>query len=335
MYGHALSLACSDAVKNCRVMKDALDTSYELIKLVKRSLRRDALLQKLKEQMPNDSLGIRVLCPTRWTVRAQALHSILANYEVLQILWDESLEIVNDTEMRSRIQGVSSYMKSFYFYFGVSLGELLLNHSDKLSKTLQSGTMSAAEGQKIADMTVHTLNSIRTDDNFLLFWKLIKQKASDLKVEEPVLPRGRNHPRRYEDGASEGEFLESVEDLYRRMYFEALDLVVCGIKGHFDQPGYKVYFNLEEVLVKVVRKDNYDEELQYVVDYYKGDLDHEQLSIQLGVLSSNTSSDSTQDLKSILKYLQNLSQAEKSLLSEVCTLASLILVMPATNAVSE
>ena len=161
-YGHALSLACSDAVKNCKIMKDALDTSYELIKLVKKSPRCDALLQQLKEQMPNDSPGIRVLCPTRWTVRAQALHSILANYEVLQILWDESLEIVKDTEMRSRIQGVLSCMKSFDFYFGVSLGELLLNHSDNLSKTLQSASMSAAVGQKIADLTVCTLNSICT-----------------------------------------------------------------------------------------------------------------------------------------------------------------------------
>ena len=37
-YGHALSLACSDAVKNCKIMKDALDTSCELIKLVKNHL---------------------------------------------------------------------------------------------------------------------------------------------------------------------------------------------------------------------------------------------------------------------------------------------------------
>ena len=195
--------------------------------------------------------------------------------------------------------------------------------------------MSAAEGQKIANMTIRTLNSIRTDDNFSLFWKLIKQKASDLNINEPVLPRQRKRPRRYEDGMSNGEFPESVEDLYRRMYFEALDLVVCGIKGRFDQPGYKVYSNLEGVLVKAVRKDNYNEELQYVIDFYKGDFNRDQLSMQLGILSSNISSDSAQDLQSILKYLQKLSQAERSLLSEVCTLASLILVMPATNAVSE
>ena len=102
-YGHALSLACSDAVKNCKIMKETLDTSYELIKLVKKSPHHDAILQKLKEQMPNDSPGICVLCPTQCTVRVQALHSIIANYEVLQILWDESLEIVKDTEMRSQI----------------------------------------------------------------------------------------------------------------------------------------------------------------------------------------------------------------------------------------
>ena len=75
----------------------------------------------------------------------------------------------------------------------------------------------------------------------MLFWKLIKQKASDLNNNEPVLPRQRKWPRKYEDGTNEGDFLESVEDLYRRMYFEALDIVVCGIKEHFDQPGYKVY----------------------------------------------------------------------------------------------
>ena len=63
-YGHALSLACSDAVKNCKVMKETLDTPYELIKLVKKSPHCDAILQKLKEQMPNDSPGIRVFCPT-------------------------------------------------------------------------------------------------------------------------------------------------------------------------------------------------------------------------------------------------------------------------------
>ena len=197
-------------------------------------------------------------------------------------------------------------MKSFDFHIGVSLGELMLYRSDTLSKTLQLASMSAAEGQKIADMTICRLNSMRTDERFLLFWKLIKQKASEHNINEPMLPRQRKWPRRYEDAMTEGELPESVEDLYRRMYFEALDLVVCGIKGCFDQSGYKVHSNLEGMLVKAVRKGNYDEddeELQYIVNCYKGDFNRDQLSIQLGVLSSNISSDSAQDLNSILKHL--------------------------------
>ena len=51
-YGHALNLACSDAVKKCKLMRDAMDTAYELIKLIKKSPRRDAAFQKLKEKLP-------------------------------------------------------------------------------------------------------------------------------------------------------------------------------------------------------------------------------------------------------------------------------------------
>ena len=73
------------------------------------------------------------------------------------MLWQESLDFVKETEMRSRIQGVSAYMNFLDFFFGVVLGELLLNHSGNLNKTLQSRHMSAAEGQKIAVMTIRTL----------------------------------------------------------------------------------------------------------------------------------------------------------------------------------
>ena len=37
-YGHALNLAGSDAVKGCKLTRGALDTSYEIIKLIKNHL---------------------------------------------------------------------------------------------------------------------------------------------------------------------------------------------------------------------------------------------------------------------------------------------------------
>ena len=49
-YSHVLNLACGDAVKKCELMRDALDTFYELIKHIKKSPRRDAVFQKIREQ---------------------------------------------------------------------------------------------------------------------------------------------------------------------------------------------------------------------------------------------------------------------------------------------
>lgn len=82
-------------------MKGALDVAFEITKLVKKSPRRDAIFSKLKKEIAPAAPGVRVLCPTRWTVRADALHSIVENYEVLNKLWVESLEVVGDTEMKA------------------------------------------------------------------------------------------------------------------------------------------------------------------------------------------------------------------------------------------
>ena len=60
-------------------------------------------------------------------------------------------------------------MITFTYLFGSMLGELVLKHADNLSRTLQRASMSAAEGQQITAMTVSTLNSMRSDDQFDLF----------------------------------------------------------------------------------------------------------------------------------------------------------------------
>ena len=170
-------------------MRDVLDTSYEIVKLIKKPPRRDAMLQNLRQQLPDTTRAIRVLCPMRWTVRAKSLQSIIDNFNVLQEVWDESLDVAKEIEMRARIIGVTSCMKTFNFFFDLVLGELALRHSDNLSNTLQSLQISAGEGQKVADKTVTTLQSIQSDANFDLFWSKVTRMATHCEVEDPVLPR--------------------------------------------------------------------------------------------------------------------------------------------------
>ncbi len=57
-------------------MWNALDIVHEITKLVKKSPRRAGRLESIKQQLSSESPVIRVLCPTRWTVHANALQTI-------------------------------------------------------------------------------------------------------------------------------------------------------------------------------------------------------------------------------------------------------------------
>ena len=87
--------------------------------------------------MAPGNCGVRVLCPTRWTVRADTMHSItcIRNYTVLQQLWDQAANIDHDTEVIARIG--PAQMELFDFFLRLVLGKTLLCNTDNLSRTLQ------------------------------------------------------------------------------------------------------------------------------------------------------------------------------------------------------
>ena len=216
--------------------------------------------------MAPDTPGIRLLCPTRWTVRGDSLGSVVSNYAILQDTYEQSKDEVTDTEIKSHIIGVSAQMTSFEYLFGTLLGECILRSIDNLSKTLQNPEMSAAEAQDVVKLTALTLQSIRTSEMFDQFWDKVIQYMSSggINVSSPKLPRKRKAPRRLEVGCGEPSFSQSPKDLYRRHYFEALDLALEAIRDRFDQVGYKTYKNLQDVLLKAARDLPYDPELKAV-----------------------------------------------------------------------
>ena len=333
-YGHALNLACADTIRQSKLMRDALDTTHEITKLIKKSPRRDAIFKRLKEAMESDTPGIRVLCPTRWTVKAESLNSILENFTVLLSLWGESIDIVRDTEMKARIQGVAAQMKKFDFFFGVSLGLLILRHTDNLSRTLQRADMSAAEGQEVMQSTLSTLQSIRDDSSFGHFWKRITATSEKLDIEKPSLPRRRKTPRRFDEGSAPS-FPGDVEEHYRTVYFEALDLIMSCISDRFDQPGYKTYAKVQALLLKAATSKAYQEEFDFVKGFYGSDFDYLQLKTQLGIFAQHFQSSEGVTLTDIFTFFRSCTPGQLDLISQVSKLAKLLLVMPATNATSE
>ena len=80
------------------------------------------------------------------------------------------------------------------------------------------------------------------------------------------------------------EYHNSAENLYRQVYFEALDLAINIIKNCFDQPGFKVYSNIEQLLLKASMGKDYKSELEFVSNFYGSDFCKLELEAQLKML---------------------------------------------------
>ena len=335
-YGHDLNLAVSDTIKNIPALKDAMDTTYQICKLIKYSPKRDGIFKRLKAEIHPGSPGVRVLCPTWWTVRAHSLKSVLDNYTVLQELWEESYDECKETEIKARIQGVAAQMRTFHFYYTASLAELVLCHTDNLSRALQKKTISAVEGQQIAEQVKKTLMSLRTDVHASTFWRSVTAKADRLDVSDPCLPHKRKRPARYEYGEAAPEFSETPEHHYTvTAYNQAIDVIVTCLEDRFDQQGYRVYSRLEQLLLKACKGESYTEELGIITEHYGADLSTDDLKVQLLTLSTNLDTSSDISLPDVLRFLRELPAAGRVLYSEVVKLVKLIVVMPASNATSE
>ena len=102
------------------------------------------------------------------------------------------------------------------------------------------------------------------------------------------------------------------------------------IEKRFQQKGYHMLQKMERILTdEKVTIDN--QTLLEVTQFYDPCTDR--LYTQLVALHQNESSLS--DLQSVFSFLKSLNTVEKQYYSDVVKVAKLILVMPATNAVSE
>ena len=89
----------------------------------------------------------------------------------------------------------------------------------------------------VNELSVRTLQSMRDDNSFDLFWAAVLSKSQRLQIALPKLPRDRKVLAELKIGSSASEQVDCVKDLFRRQYFEAVDLVINCIRVRFDPRG--------------------------------------------------------------------------------------------------
>lgn len=130
------------------------------------------------------------------------------------------------------------------------------------------------------------MERIRTTEAFDLFWQNLLLLQDKNGVGELSLPRKCKAPTRFDDSSSSEHHHTTPKDFFRQHYFECLDLIVNCIRERFSQPGYAVLKNLEDLLLKSTRNENYENELEFVLNLYKYDFQPSSLKTQLELLTS-------------------------------------------------
>ena len=329
------------------MINNALDGSYVIIKLIKNSPKREAILKRIKlEYLDTDVVnkkGIRHFCHTRWTVKADALLSIIVNYKFLMEVFKESLDD-NKTQgdVKNTIRGILCHMKKFDFYFGLYLGYTFLHLTDNLAKTLQTKNLTACKGQKLARMTVKDLEALKSDDEFDSFWATLIKNSTELEIDDPKLPRVRKRNIKYYLNEDISNDDLTPKEYFKKIYLETANTMIKFIQSRFDQPSYEIYMNLESLILNAASnecdKDSgeflYKENLEKMLKVYgnSNDFDEKLLRSQLKSFSQNYPKENV-SFDDIVEFFKD--RAMKTFYSEIVKLIELILVIPGSNASSE
>ena len=78
-FAHSLNLCLQDASRTIPLLRDSFDVVKEIEKLILWSPKRKHLFstQMTSENDSGHPVGLRRLCPTRWTMRAASMDSVV------------------------------------------------------------------------------------------------------------------------------------------------------------------------------------------------------------------------------------------------------------------
>ena len=95
----------------------------------------------------------------------------------------------------------------------------------------------------------------------LSFWTRILKLHDEFAVSEPTMPWKRKTPAKYEDGVALSEFPSCPKAHYKQIYYETLDLITSFILQRFDQPGFRTYSVLQDLILNAAKGTSYEGDL--------------------------------------------------------------------------
>ena len=116
-------------------------------------------------------------------MRAEALSSILDNYEVLLDSMEEVRSKPGSSEVTSKASGILSSFLRFSMLFSLTVGAEIFSFTDFIATKLQAKDTDARTAQNLFELCIKQLNALRSDQKFDELWQKLKSKSADMDIE--------------------------------------------------------------------------------------------------------------------------------------------------------
>ena len=175
---------------------------------------------------------------------------------------------------------------------------------------------------------------MQNDTSFRSFYDVVFLKSKSYpSMSGPMLPRRTHSPSRIEIGTGEPTYPVTTRDYYRRIYFEAIDLMMNAIDLRFDQPSFLALIRMQRQRWSL--GGDKSEELKFMEKLYNDDVNISVLTAQMEILQVLLKDGDYFCFDDIIVKIKELPNPKREVIKEVIALCKLILVNPATSAAGE
>lgn len=153
-----------------------------------------------------------------------------------------------------------------------------------------------------------------------------------LDIEEGVLPRAKNVPRRFQNSNSASHQYTCYKDKARQEYYQVLDMTISTIKARFEQQGMRVLINIEKIVINTLIGIDTSAEMDFITTHYNDVIDISCLKDELNAVSC-LNLEEIADLGEFVAWFKQMDR--HTLYPQLAQLLRLVIVLPASNASSE
>jgi hypothetical protein len=287
----------------------------------------------------DEAQRLRPLCPTRWTVRARSLATVIENYSSLLQFFDEVAES-DKTEAGAKASGLLQQCLKFDNFFILRLLYKVFSRAETVSSSIQKVDLDMYHTQLLLNQLKADVASMRDDNEFETFWSDVLQCSHSLELDEPQVSRPRKIPRRLEsldDNPGTQHSHTSVLAMYRQRYFEVIDSLKSGLDDRFPSNVFEHMTNIEKFIIGQTSCDS-------IMAFYKDDLDADRLTLHRDMFvdiarQRNIVMNSFHDALMVLRGSHSDQEGGNFnlsvLLPEIAKLVCLALTIPVTTCTAE